>query len=274
MNRLLIFHYSTALCFLLSTQAAVASDNSPLGSRSWGMGNASVSLSDVWSTQNNQAGLGFLKRTEIGTYYQNQFYTKELGTSAFSFATPTKHGTFGVCLSNFGFLLFNQTKIGFAFGKSFGEKIAAGIMLDYLETSIAEYGKRSSLVAEAGIQTKPTKDLTIGIHLFNISRTKQANYNNERMATILRLGTDYKFSKKVLLEKDVEKKAISKIGLEYQPINNFFLRLGVSSNPALSNFGIGFKLKQIQLDLSSSYHSTLGISSQIGLKYEFNNAKP
>jgi hypothetical protein len=252
----------------------IASDNTPLGARYSGMGNAAVSLSDVWSVQNNQAGLGFVKKINGGVYYQNQFMLKELSTKAFSFSMPTKSGTFGICISNFGYSLFSQKKYGVAFGKAFGDKISAGIMMGYLETAIADYGKKGIPVAEAGLQAKPMKNFTLGVHLFNITRTKLASYNHEPIPTIMRLGVNYKFSGKVFMvletEKDMDKKAIAKAGLEYNPLKEVYLRAGVSTNPSLSCFGIGVDLNQFKLDLSSTYHSTFGFSPQVGLTYEFN----
>jgi hypothetical protein len=268
---LLLFLF--AFCLLTS---AFCQDNSPLGSRSSSLGNASVSLSDLWSVQNNQAGLGFIKEMNAGVYYQNQFILKELSTKAFAFAMPTKRGTFGICVSNFGYSLFRQNKYGLAFGKAFGDKISAGIMMDYIGTAIPEYGKKGSLVAEAGIQAKPRKDLTIGVHIFNLTRAKLADYNDERIPTIMRLGADYKFSDKVFValetEKDIDKKAMFKAGLEYKPIKELYLRAGISTNPSLSCFGIGIQLKQFRLDISSTYHSTFGFSPQMGLLYQFNAA--
>lgn len=253
--------------------SSIAHDNSPLGARSSGLGSASVSLSDLWSVQNNQAGLGFLKNTSAGVYYQNQFMLKELGTKAFAFAAPGKHGTLGVCVSSFGYSLFSQNKYGLGFGKAFGKNISAGVMMDYIETSIAEYGKKGSLVAEAGIQAKPMKELTIGMHVFNPTRTKLAGYNEERIPTVMRLGADYKFSDKVFVaietEKDMDKKAMFKAGLEYKPVKELYLRAGISTNPALNCFGLGLELKHFKLDLSSTYHSTFGFSPQVGLIYEF-----
>ena len=267
---LIFFAFPSAICHLPS---AMATDNSPFGSRSAGIGNASVSLTDIWSVQNNQAGLGWMKEMSGGITYQNQFFAKELSTKAFGFAYPVKKGTFGLCVSNFGYSLYSENKIGLAFGKSFGEKISAGIMMDYFGTKISEYGKKNSFVAEMGIQAKPIKNLTLGVHIFNPTRTKIIDYNDERIPTIMRLGFDYKFSEKVFVavetEKDIEKKAMVKAGLEYKPIKELYLRAGVSSNPSLSCFGIGVMMKQFRLDISSTYHSTLGFSPQISLIYQF-----
>jgi hypothetical protein len=267
------------LIFYLSfvTRNSSFADNSPLGARLAGIGGASVSLADVWSAQNNQAGLGFQKNYSAGIVYQNHFLIKELSTKAFSAVVPVKGGTFGLLVSNFGYSQFMQNKIALAFGKSFGEKISAGIAMDYLATAIPEYGKKNSFVAEMGIQAKPLKNLTIGIHIYNPTKTKLASYNDERMPTIMRLGGDYKFSQKVLLavetEKDINTKAILKAGIEYHPINVLYVRAGASTNPSLSCFGFGINYKQFKLDVATTYHATLGLTPHIGLIYEFEKAE-
>ena len=276
--RLQITNFKLPIQVLLLTcnlQFAICNDNSPSGARSSGLANASVSLSDLWSVQNNQAGLGFHKTMDAGVFYQNQFMLRELSTKAFAMTLPTKRGTFGVCVSNFGYSLFSQNKYGLAFGKAFGENISAGVMMDYVQTAIPEYGKKGVLVAEAGIQAKPAKNIILGVHVFNLTRTRLASYNDERIPTIMKLGANYKFSDKVFMaletEKDIDKKAMFKTGLEYKPVKELCLRAGISTNPSLSCFGFGINLKNFQLDLSSTYHSTFGFSPQMGLNYRFDS---
>jgi len=242
------------------------------GARSAGMGGASVSLSDAWAVHNNQAGLGFVKSFTAGAYYENRFLMNSLSIKSGAVAMPTKQGTFGLAFTSFGYSLFSQNKIGLGFGKLFGEKFSAGIQMDYLSTKISEYGSKNIFAAELGIQANPLKNLTIGAHVFNPTREKMADYNDEKIPTILRIGFDYKFSDKVFTaietEKDIDHKAIVKMGVEYRPVKEFFIRAGVATNPSLSCFGIGINLKNIQLDIASSYHSVLGLSPQIGLTYK------
>ena len=258
-------------------QFVIASDNSSLGARSSGIANASVSLADVWSVQNNQAGLGFVRDISAGVFYDNRFMLNQLSMRAGAFAFPVKGGTFGLCVSNFGYSLYSENKYGIAFGKAFGNKLSAGIQLDYLTTKISEYGTKSVPAAEFGIMAKPLRNLTIGVHIFNLTKAKLVDYNDERIPTIMRLGFNYKFSEKVFLagetEKDISQKAIMKFGLEYHPIKELYLRAGISTNPSLSCFGIGVALKNFRLDFSTTYHSVFGLSPQIGLNYIFETKK-
>jgi hypothetical protein len=60
------------------------------------MGNASVSLYDVWSAHHNQAGLGFVRTISAGVNYENRFMVKEISTRGGALAIPVKAGTFGL----------------------------------------------------------------------------------------------------------------------------------------------------------------------------------
>ena len=255
--------------------AFAGNDNQYIGSRSNALGNASVTLNDVWSTTHNQAGLAFMKNISVGVYYENRFNINALSLKAGAFVLPVKPGCFGLSFSNFGYSLYSENKIGLAFAKAFGENISAGVQIDYLTCKIGEnYGSKNSVVGEIGLQFKLIKNLTIGTHIYNITRAKFADYTNEKIPTIMRLGLDYKFSEKVFIateiEKDIDQNAVFKTGLEYHVVEALYIRAGISTNPTLSCFGFGIKLKNFKLDISSTYHSVLGFSPQMGLSYDFN----
>lgn len=271
-------HYTALFALLLSVAAKAGNEDYPIGARSAAMGNASVSLSDVWSAQHNQAGLGFLRDPSAGVYYENRFLLKELSVRGAAVAVPIKAGTFGLCVTNFGYSAYNENKYSLSFAKSFGNKLSAAVAMDYLTTHIAEgYGNTGALAAEAGIIAKPVKNLTIGVYVFNPTRAKVSDYDNERLPTIIRLGGDYNFSDRVTLaietDKDIAQKAEFKAGLEYKAVKEFYLRIGVSTNPGLTCFGFGINLKNFKMDVSATYHQVLGISPQLGLSYTLARTK-
>lgn len=270
--------YFLILPLTIAFSAKAGNEDFPVGARSAAMGNASVSLSDVWSAQHNQAGLGFLKDASAGAYYENRFMLKELSLKGAVVALPIKAGTFGLCITNFGYSAYSENKYSLSFAKAFGNKLSAAVAMDYLTTKIAEgYGSKGVLAAEAGIQAKPMEGLTIGLHVFNPTRAKIADYNNERIPTIIRFGGDYAFSEKVTLavetEKDIAKKAVFKVGIEYKVVKEFYLRGGISTNPTIGSFGFGINMKNFKLDFSAGYHQVLGFSPQLGLTYVFKKSK-
>ncbi|MBI9036916.1 MAG: hypothetical protein JEY97_02175 [Bacteroidales bacterium] len=251
-----------------------ANDNTPAGAQSAGIGNASVALYDFWAIQNNQAGLSQINNISAGFYFENRFLIKDLGICFGAFVLPTKSGVFGLSVKYFGNKLYNETKAGLAYSRSFGEHFSAGIQLDYFSTNIGEnYGSKNLISFEAGIITKINEQLNIAAHVFNPIRIMFNDYNNERIPTILKFGLSYKFSDKLQTmletEKDIDKKAIFKAGIEYRIIEKIYVRGGITSDPTLYTFGFGINFKKLKIDFASSMHQTLGYSPQISIVYTF-----
>jgi hypothetical protein len=264
------------ILFLFTVGFLYAADNYPVGARSAGVANASVTYSDVWSAFHNQAGLAELKNPSAGVYFENRFLISELSLKSFAVAVPvSKAGTFSLNLTQFGYNLYNEKKAGIGYGKKLGEKFSAGIQLDYLSTYIADdYGTRNSFAVEAGFIAEPIKNLKLGAHVFNPNKAKVAEYTDERVPVIMRFGASYKFSEKILIsaeeEKDIDQKSAFKAGIEYHVVEILYLRGGIASNPTLSTFGFGLNINQFVLDIASSYHQELGFSPQFSLGYNFN----
>jgi hypothetical protein len=249
--------------------------NDLIGARSAAMGGYNVTLSDVWSANNNQAGLGFMKDLSAGIYYENRFLLSETSYKAGAFVLPLKAGAFGVSVTSFGFELYNETKAGLSYGMQFGDKFAMGVQLNYLNTSLAqEYGSKTSFTGAVGLIAKLSKELSLGVHVYNPTREKLAEYDNERIPTIMKLGLDYRFSDKVIFavatEKDVNFDAIVNAGIEYHITQRFYLRGGISTNPTQYAFGFGMHLKDFKVDLSSTFHQILGITPGISIIYTRN----
>lgn len=246
--------------------------NDVIGARSLSLGGFSTTLSDVWSTNNNQAGLGFLTEITGGVSYENRFLLKETAYKSGAFALPTILGAFGLSVTSFGYSAYNETKAGLSYGQKLNDKIALGVQLNYLNIKLGQdYGQKSALTGAIGLIMNLSKEIAVGVHVYNPTRTKFADYNNERLPTIMKLGLDYKFSDKVFLavetEKDIDFGAIARVGIEYKPINILYLRGGVSTTPTLSSFGFGLKLKDFKLELSTSFHQTLGITPGVSIIY-------
>ena len=247
--------------------------NDVIGASSTGMGGYSATLSDVWSTNNNQAGLGFMTDITGGIFYENRFLLKETSYRTGAFVLPVKTGAFGLSVASFGYSAYSETKAGLSYGQRFGDKFSMGVQINYLNTSLnQDYGTRNSLTAAVGIISKLSDELSIGVHVYNPTRSKLAEYDNEKIPTVMKLGLDYRFSEKVMVavetEKDMNFDALLRAGIEYHITDIFYLRGGISTNPTLSSFGFGLQMKNFKMDISSSFHQTLGITPGISLIYQ------
>ena len=258
----------------------------PIGGRSAGIGNTSVTFNDFWSVFNNQAGLAEFNSIAAGFYFENRFLVKELSLRAGAFVIPTKSGVFGVSLNYFGYSKYNEKKIGLAYGRSLSERFSVGVKLDYLSTAIAEdYGNKRMVTFELGIRSQLNENIVIAAHLFNPVRVKLEDEFDERIPTVFKLGISYSLTEQLLFvietEKDLNFKPLIRGGIEYEIIEQASVRMGYSSIPSTSGsdnysiasvytFGFGLKFNKLMIDFSSSLHQILGWSPQVSIVYKFN----
>jgi hypothetical protein len=269
-----LINYFIVICILLV--GSLHAQNWPAGARSAALGHASSSLIDIWASYNNQAALAFLEQAEVGALYENRFLLPEMATQALAFAAPVKKfGTFGVNFYRFGSTNYNENKVGFAYARTFGPRFSAGIQfnLHYIQFGDAYYGNLITATGELSLLVKVTDDWHLSAHVFNPTRTPLAEFDREKIATILRIGTSYRFSEKLLsvleVSHDILFEPTFRAGLEYQLAEPVFARIGISTNPVAPTFGLGLKLKNFQLDATAQWHQFLGFGPQAGLSYRF-----
>lgn len=237
------------------------------------MAHASINNTDVWAMNHNVGALAYLESFEVSGYYENKYLLKELNVTGLAAAYPTKFGTFGLSASTFGFDLYRHSEIGFGYSLKLAKFISAGVKLNYLNYRFGlDYGVKHSFTAELGIMAKIKDKVAIGAHVYNITRTKMADFENERIPTIISLGVTYFVSDKINLtleaEKDIDRQMSFKLGMDYQIHKMFSFRVGTSSGPWLATMGFGFNFKGLKIDLASSYHFQLGYSPQFSVSYQ------
>ena len=248
------------------------------GARNNAMGNCSVSLSDFWSIQNNPAGMADYQCLSFGFSYENRFFMKELSFYNGAFVIPVKSGTLGLSFSRFGFDNFNENKLGLAYARAFGSYLKMGLKIDYLWFKFSdEYAKRRTATFELGIQSDITQDLCIGVYIFNPINIKLKTIHNERIPVVFRFGLSYKITKDFLATSEVEYNSDSNLdyrfGLEYNALQSFYIRAGVHTNPATANFGIGYTLNRIIIDVSANMNQYTGVSFQSSLIFKIKESR-
>ncbi len=265
------------LCFIfLSANLVAQSPINQIGGRAKALSGASVCNRDIWAQYHNQAGLAYLKAISVGIAFQNSFQVKELSTKSLAAVIPFKSLVFGVNYYYFGYPKLNENKFGLSFSKLLGKRIALGGQIDYFYTHIdGEYGSKGTVAGELGIITEPLPNLFIGAHVFNLWHSQLAPHENEYMPTIVKMGASYLLYDKAMLifelEKDLDLDMQFKTAVEFEAIENFYIRAGVIGKPLDYSFGLGYKFKAVQCDIAFSKHHILGYSPAISLFYTFNN---
>jgi hypothetical protein len=251
-------------------QLSASGDPQPAGGRGAGLANAAVTLTDQWALFTNAAGIA--GNTAIHTLfaYDNRFGVAGMQSLAAGVLYPTRYGNWGACISRLGDALYSESLAGLAYGHQISN-VRLGLKVNYLQVHISDLGTRGNLVMEFGGIADILPQLSFGAHVYNFNQARLADYQDERIPTVMKAGLAYKpFSKLMLVletEKDVDFPARVKAGLEYEIVKNFRLRTGIGTRPFTNHFGFGLSPKNLSFDYAFRTHPALGYSHHLSLAY-------
>lgn len=263
------------IIFLLISFSLKAQINpEPVGARSWGIGNASVTITDQWSIFNNVAGMTDVEQIAVFAAYENRFGLTEFQTFNLGGVVPLsgKWGTIGVSFSRFGDEIYNEQKIGLGYAHRIAN-VSLGVKVNYVQASIQELGSGGNIAFEfGGIAEVIPKALFFGAHIYNFNQSEiSAEFENEKIPVVMKAGLSYHPLENLMLnveiEKDVEQDAIFKAGLEYEIIQNLHLRTGINPRIETSYFGLGFSPRFLEFDYALAWAGDLGLMHHISLSY-------
>lgn len=260
---------------LMAGKSMASGDIYPIGARSAGMGRVSVALTGFWGIQNNQAGIALLDKYSVGINYESSFGIKELSTKSIAVIVPLNFGVLGLSYNHFGYSAYNEMKLGLVYSRSFSKYFRIGLQLDYFITSIGDnYGNKSNITFEIGIQSDITENITLGAYAFNPIMVKLADYNQEKLASVFRFGAAYKMDTRLIISIEAEKSSninpvLLRLGVEYNLKSRFFFRGGITSRYEIFTLGFGVKFKYFSLDLAATMHESLGFSPQSSVIFTF-----
>lgn len=245
----------------------------PLGARAAALSNASVCIADGWSLDNNVAGIARLEKSEIGAFAENRFGLKAFSTVALvGIMKLGKSGGMGAELYRFGDKLYNEQRLGIGFAHQLGQ-VSLGLKADLLQVHVEEFGSKRVVAFSFGGQSEIIPNLLVGAHIYNFNQARLAEFQDERVPTVMKAGISYRPGKKVMLnaetEKDIELDADFKAGLEYQVIEKLALRTGFSTLTQSASFGVGFAARSFQINYAFTSQSRLGFSNHVSIGYKF-----
>ncbi|MFD2786963.1 hypothetical protein [Hymenobacter rubripertinctus] len=277
--------------------AAFAQGPGLWGARAAALGQMGAVLADdAWAGAGNAAALGQLNRPAVGVGAENRYLLPTLNTASLVVAVPIayrksdaaspptpgvtaavagadapRYGTVGFTAQRFGGTLYSEQRLGLGYGYQLGT-VRVGARVEVLQTSIQGLGSRRVVAASLGGQADIIpRRLTFGATLYNLNQARLAEYQDERLPTVLRAGLAWRPAEKVLLlvetEKDVEQDADFKAGLEYRPLPALALRAGLSTLSSQLTGGVGLRTGAFRIDYAAAWHETLGLSQQVSAAY-------
>jgi hypothetical protein len=259
--------------WLFSTPALAGNDNPVIGARAAGLSNAAVTLADVWALSNNVAAIGKLEQPQLGTYAENRFMIKGFNSVAFQAVYPTeKYGVAGLDLYRFGDQLYNEQRLGLGYAHRLGA-VSLGVKADLLQVRIQGLGSRKAVAFSFGGHSEVVPDLVVGAHIYNVNQARLAEWQDERVPTVMKAGLSYRPIDKLMLNVETEKQlqlpADFKAGIEYRIIDKLALRTGFSSLAQAASFGVGFRARALEVDYAAGARSALGLSNHLSVAYRF-----
>lgn len=240
-----------------------------------GMGNTGLALESIYSITNNSAGISNLDQTYIAVAYQPNYISSEINAQALYLATPLKSfGALGFSMNNYGIYGVSAlTSARAVYARSIGKQLSTSISASYHSFSVKNYGRDNTFSFDLGFQFRLDDKIQFGALARNISKAMFEDDVHEYIPYEIGAGIAYELSKQLFLTSDVyynwEDKINYRAGLAYDIDRLLILRVGAASNPTQYFAGIGIRLNQFLIDISSAFHSKLGSSPQIALAYGF-----
>jgi hypothetical protein len=258
------------ICPLIS----IAQADVPFGARAAALGNASVTIHDGWALYNNVAGIAALKQPEVGVYAENRLGINAFNTVALQTIYPIKnYGNYGFSLSRFGDKLYSRQHLGIGAGHKLGQ-FSIGAKIELWQVSVEGYGSRKAITLSVGGQAEIIPNLFFGAYAYNLNQAKLADFEDERMPTIMKAGLGYRPSPKLYLaietEKNIDHAADFKAGIEYQLMHEkAWLRTGFNTLTSTVTAGAGFQARHLQVNYAFGATTPLGANHHLSVSYKF-----
>ncbi len=259
--------------FTLSTCLHAFSQNLqeyPLNSSSHAMGLCSITYDDIRGAFANPASIASPTLIQTSLFLDQRFGLNELKSISASCLIPTTSGNFALAFYRFGYEVYNENIIQLSYARKLLNNLTIGGAVQYYSLNIQEYGNKSVLGFQLGINTNISKTTTIYLSIQNPHRPE---INTEdKLPGFISLGLKYEPSDIISLHAEVYKeldyREDFRFGIEYKPTPSLFIRLGGHTYPAQVGFGFGILVyKYLVIEASSLYHTLLGFSPGIGLSY-------
>ncbi len=266
MFRRALFIVTGVLCI---TGVARASFDTKKGARPLGMGGAFVAVANTGDAMYyNPAGLWQIANPYAQTFYSAPYNLKELGTTVFNFTYPMTFGNGSLNFESYGYDVYRETTLGFAYSGSFREKLIYGAVINYDHLSIRDAGSASTVGVDLGLLFRPHERMTVGFSARNVNRP---SIKGDALPQTFSTGLSVRMIDPLLLHADVYKDvrfpADMRFGAEYQFFDKLFLRLGVATEPSRFSAGLGFDFGKGVIDYAIYSHSDLGVTHAVSASF-------
>lgn len=259
---------------MLPGNVGICHGQSHLGAKLMAMGNNGNTVTDVWCTQANPAGISGLASPILALDYTKYLFAPDLSRQAVALAVPIRKNYLGFGFDRYGITEYNEIKAGFTIAKKFGKQLAIGIRGNYHQLKISNYGASTAFSLDVGVHYKLKEQLLFGLYITNPAQQKfSSKAISSNPPSTAYFGLSYLVSNKVLiatnLTKTLKVPLDLAIGIDYRLIELLSLRGGLTVKPFKQYAGFGLNYSKFMLDMAVESDPHLGYSPQITLGYAF-----
>lgn len=229
-----------------------------------GMGGATIAMPGLSASLANEAQLGRGERLGIWAGSALPYGISDWQAAHFQGVVGIgKFGGAGIGIEHSATDIYNEQRFRLSYGRRLAEAFYLGGSADVLRVSAQEYGSQTLATFGVALLARALPKLWIGAKIQNPFQQK---IGEDLVPTVLRIGASWQPSDMLLMtietEKDLERRAMVKAGMEYRPTSILVVRAGMRSNrQARLGFGAGLILKNnIAIDLASEWHPSLGFT--------------
>ncbi len=263
--------------FHFSHHIKAGNDGFVFGPRALATGGSGLLHADYWSLRNNPGSLSRVEKSGAAVCFENRYNLQALNQMAFGSAFVTRNlGTFGFSALRFGSGLFNQTRAGLGWAKTFG-LASLGAEAQWYQVAAAGFPARHHFLLNFGGLAYLTPKIHFAASISNILQSKASDFQDEKLPTIARAGLSFMPNSKVKLlaevQKDLDFEANYKLGIEYEISEKIWLRTGFSSQIEQVSGGAGFEWRNMVLDYGVARHPLLGWTHALGVSLRWGRIK-
>lgn len=255
---------------LLVFQAKAQNGKYPMGARQSAMGGASVVLKDQWGIYNNPGVLSLVEGSHVFATYQNRFNIAAFQVMGAGYVQSVGSFKAGAGFYRSGDDLFSEQRFNLAVSHQL-DRVSLGVSVDYLQYDISTVGTKGVMVMEFGGLAEITDQIHFAAHIFNLNQAELVSEGNEKIPTVMKAGLSFRPTTDLILsvetEKDLDFDEVFKVGVEYQVVENVFLRTGLNTEPFNGAFGVGFYPSSFQFDYAFTNDTNLGAIHEVSVSY-------
>ncbi len=265
--------YKFTIIILLIIQFNSSAQINP-GAKQIALSHSTVALAnDVFAIFVNPSGIAQQNWREIGIYYSpSPFGLSKLANGAAVYHEPTKIGSFSIAFTTYGFELFRESNFLLSYAYNLSNKFFFGFSVKYHNLKIERYGTDNAFSFSISALAYLTNYWRIGFMIDNVTR---ASFGSEKdqIPVVMDFGTSYDLIENVSLnasiQKELNKNASIRFGIDYEIIRYINLRLGAMNEPSSFSAGIGINYSLFEIDYAIFNHQDLGLTHQFGVIIEF-----